>query len=55
MTNPAAPAFGSEKLQLPDDLRGPLMQHLAELKAHYKNLDWAGKCGWGERAGHCGH
>ena len=49
MTNPAAPAFGSEKLRLPDDLRGPLLQHLADLKAHYKNLDWAGECGWGVR------
>ena len=49
MTTSAPPEFGSKNLRLPDDLRGPLLQHLTDLKCHYQNLDWAGECGWGER------
>jgi len=49
MTTSAPPEFGSKNLRLPDDLKGPLLQHLTDLKCHYQNLDWAGECGWGER------
>ena len=46
----AAPAFGSEKLRLPDALRGPLKKHLAELRKHYQEeLGWAGRMGFGKR------
>lgn len=43
------PPFGSDRLRLPDELRGPLKRHLAALREHYRNLEWAGNVGFGER------
>lgn len=47
----APPPFGSERLRLPDELRGPLKKHLADLKERYKQLDWASEVGFGARPG----
>ena len=44
-----APAFGSPDLRLPDELRGPLLRHLDDLRARYRGLDWAADTGFGER------
>jgi maleamate amidohydrolase len=44
-----SPSLGSDDLRLPDDLRAPLMAHLAHLKERYLARDWGGRVGWGER------
>jgi maleamate amidohydrolase len=41
--------FGSADLRLPDALRGPLRQHLAELRERYLSRGWGGRVGFGER------
>jgi maleamate amidohydrolase len=41
--------FGSEDLRLPDELRGPIRAHLAELKKRYLKRGWGGRVGLGER------
>lgn len=41
--------FGSADLQLPDDLREPLLQHLAELKQKYLQRGWGERVGFGKR------
>src|SRR5688500_11633928 len=41
--------FGSADLRLPDALRGPLRQHLAELRQRYASRGWGGRVGFGER------
>ena len=43
------PTFGSSDLRLPDELRGPLLKHLADLKERYLARDWAGRVGFGAR------
>lgn len=43
------PPFGSKNLRLPDELRGPLKEHLAHLRQEYEKLNWAGRVGFGER------
>lgn len=43
------PRFGSSDLRLPDELRGPLLAHLADLKKKYAQLNWAGRVGFGQR------
>lgn len=43
------PSFGTEALRLPDELRGPLKKHLADLQQRYENLDWARRVGFGQR------
>lgn len=43
------PKFGSPDLRLPDELRGPLLKHLAELKSRYLARDWAGRVGFGKK------
>ena len=43
------PPFGSTNLRLPDELRGPLKEHLACLREEYVKLNWAGRVGFGER------
>ena len=43
------PSFGTKRLRLPDELRGPLKAHLADLKEQYLKLDWAGSVGFGKR------
>ncbi len=42
-------SFGSPDLRLPDALRGPLKQHLAELRGRYLARGWAGRVGFGAR------
>lgn len=49
MDEHAAPAFVSPDLALPPGLRGPLLAHLAELRAAYRKRDWAGRVGYGRR------
>lgn len=44
-----APAFGSDDLRLPDELREPLHAHLAELRKRYVERGWARKIGFGKR------
>ena len=41
--------FGAEDLRLPDELRGPLRDHLAALKENYLHRGWGSRVGWGER------
>src|SRR5262245_6482224 len=41
--------FGSSDLRLPDDLRGPLLQHLAELRRRYLGRGWGGRVGFGRK------
>ena len=43
------PSFGTGRLRLPDDLRGPLKEHLADLREQYLRLNWAGRVGFGRR------
>ncbi|MBI2191933.1 MAG: isochorismatase family protein [Planctomycetes bacterium] len=43
------PSFGSPDLRLPDDLRGPLLQHLADLRQRYLQRGWGGSTGFGQR------
>jgi nicotinamidase-related amidase len=40
---------GSADLRLPDDLRGPLSKHLADLRERYLQRGWAGRVGFGRR------
>jgi nicotinamidase-related amidase len=47
--SPTAPAVGSPELRLPEVLRGPLLEHLAELRRHYLRRGWAGRVGFGTR------
>lgn len=42
-------SFGSDDLRLPDALRGPLLEHLAELKRRYLERDWGARVGFGQR------
>jgi nicotinamidase-related amidase len=44
-----APRFGSNDLRLPDELRGPLLAHLADLRERYIQRNWAGRVGFGQR------
>ena len=47
---PPPPPFGTESLRMPDELRGPVMQHLADLPAYYVNqLNWGARGGFGDR------
>ncbi|MCI0359461.1 MAG: isochorismatase family protein [Planctomycetaceae bacterium] len=41
--------FGSADLRLPDALRGPLRQHLADLRERYLKRGWGGRVGFGKR------
>jgi len=41
--------FGSSDLRLPGDLRGPLVQHLADLRSRYLSRGWGGRVGFGRR------
>jgi nicotinamidase-related amidase len=50
MLAPESPlGFGSPDLRLPDDLRRPLREHLAALRARYLARGWAGRVGFGRR------
>jgi maleamate amidohydrolase len=51
MTNDQkANPFGSSDLRLPDTLRGPLREHLAQLRERYLDRGWGGRVGFGARA-----
>ena len=42
-------SFGSDDLRLPDELREPLLRHLADLRERYLARNWAGRVGFGDR------
>ncbi len=41
--------FGSKELRLPDALRGPLLEHLQDLRAKYLRRSWGKAVGFGQR------
>ena len=41
--------FGSSDLALPDELRGPLLRHLDDLKQRYLQRGWGTRVGFGKR------
>jgi nicotinamidase-related amidase len=43
------PTFGSSDLRLPDDLRGPLVAHLEQLRQAYLRRGWGERVGFGVR------
>jgi hypothetical protein len=45
--NPAALAFGSDDLRLPDELRAPIRAHLITMRKRYVERGWAGRVGFG--------
>src|SRR5438552_13704458 len=45
----SATRFGSSDLRLPTDLRGPLLQHLTDLRGRYLSRGWGGRVGFGSR------
>ncbi|MDX1948255.1 MAG: isochorismatase family protein [Pirellulaceae bacterium] len=45
----ATSRFGSSDLALPENLREPLLAHLADLKQRYLARGWAGRVGFGKR------
>lgn len=51
MTDPIHPKgnSGSEDLRLPDELRGPLLKHLNDLRERYRQRGWGGRVGFGLR------
>jgi maleamate amidohydrolase len=49
MTPDQPQSFGSSDLRLPDELRGPLLTHLAELRRRYLDRGWGGRVGFGSR------
>ncbi|QDU28216.1 N-carbamoylsarcosine amidase [Anatilimnocola aggregata] len=49
MTHERQSHCGSADLRLPDDLRTPLLAHLAELRKRYLARGWAGRVGFGKR------
>src|SRR5262245_18381494 len=50
MANDNSPVpFGSSDLRLPDELRGALRTHLAELRGRYLARGWGGRVGFGSR------
>lgn len=48
-TAPRAAPLGSDDLRLPDALRGPLLEHLRELRLAYQRRGWGGRVGFGNR------
>jgi maleamate amidohydrolase len=40
---------GSDDLRLPEELRGPVGEHLDELRRRYAQRGWGGRVGFGER------
>src|SRR5262245_30606068 len=41
--------FGSSDLRLPSELRGPLRQHLSDLRRQFIGRGWGGRIGFGQR------
>jgi nicotinamidase-related amidase len=48
-TSAKSPGFGSPDLKLPDNLRGPLLKHLADLQKRYLARGWGEPVGFGSR------
>ena len=48
-TQTADPTFGSADLRLPDELRAPIAEHLAELRERFLQRGWGGRVGFGDR------
>ena len=46
---PSPTPFGCADLRLPDDLRGPLQDHLAELHRRFLDRGWGGRVGFGKQ------
>src|SRR5262245_26859071 len=44
-----SPTFGSADLRLPEELRGPLRKHLAQLRERYLQRGWGARVGFGQR------
>jgi maleamate amidohydrolase len=49
MTNYGRPGFVSPDLSLPEEIRGPLIEHLADLKQQYLKRGWGHRVGFGSR------
>jgi nicotinamidase-related amidase len=49
MTKNDGLSFGSSDLSLPDEIRGPLVEHLADLKDRYLQRGWGHRVGFGSR------
>jgi nicotinamidase-related amidase len=49
MPTPTASCTGSPDLRLPDELRGPLLAHLRDLRERYRQRNWGGRVGFGVR------
>lgn len=49
MSMDSKPAVGSPELRLPDELRGPLKEHLEYLRQCYLRSGWGARAGFGER------
>jgi len=47
MPTPTANHTGSPDLRLPDELRGPLFEHLRDLRERYRQRHWGGRVGFG--------
>ncbi len=45
----AGPAFGSDDLRLPDELRPAVLAHLRALRKKYAARGWGGRVGFGQR------
>lgn len=43
-------SFGTPELQLPEELREPLRQHLEQIRERYLSMQWARRVGFGERS-----
>ena len=43
------PDVGTPELQLPDELREPLRDHLEQLREYYIQINWAQRAGFGQR------
>jgi len=49
MPDHGPPDFGSENFRLPDELRGPIHEHLEHLRAQYWDIAWGARVGFGSR------
>src|SRR6266481_7339154 len=47
--NTTALPFGSDDLQLPDELRASIRAHLTAIRKRYVERGWAGRVGFGQR------
>lgn len=47
MNGPSPPDFGSESFRVPDELRGPLHDHLSHLRKQFREIAWGERVGFG--------